>query len=153
MSKNILGLSGRIIRAMKRELDPKAFTRNQAQRIIANTTDCALIEAFKAHQNKHIRRYCDHKLGLLHVAASEAQARALEVPVVTVEVELEPAPQPAVETEAERQIKMLAGFYDETQEFVTALAHEKGGDMAAVKRSLISRKSARTRAAKASATV
>jgi len=146
MNKNTTGLSGRIVRAMKRELDPKAFTRAQAVRLIACTTDSALIEAFKGHQNKHVRRYCGHKLGLLAMATVEASVVKVELTTIP------PTVQAEIKVSEERYLADLAAQYGETVDFVSALVTEKGGDLSAAKRSLISRKSARTRAAKASAT-
>lgn len=146
MSTNTTGLSGRIVRRMKRELDPKAFTRAQATRLIANTEDKAVIAIFSGHQNKHVKRYCQHKLGLLAKATAEA-------PVVKVELTtIPPTVQAEVKVSEERYLADLAAQYGETVDFVSALVTEKGGDLSAAKRSLISRKSARTRAAKASAT-
>jgi len=42
-------------RRMKRENDPKAFTRNQALKAIANTTDEGVLQKFTKHSSPHVQ--------------------------------------------------------------------------------------------------
>lgn len=143
-------------RGNRRSFDPKAFTRAQATQIIASTTDTNLIQKFADHSNKHVRRYVFHKLGgtvevrgifsnlekLFSLGAHELR-ETYSGPIVP-----------------ETEIAELAQKYGEDPGVVTQLyssladgptddpAEEQRLTLAALKRSLISRKSARTRAAK-----
>lgn len=131
-------------RGNRRAFDPTAFTRAQATRIIANTTDPDLIGKFSEHGNKHVKRYVAHKLGAFATASA----------VAALVVEPEPMPEAVSDVSSEQidsllnDLEALATEYGEDFSAVRELHQAKGGDLAAVKRSLISRKSAKTRAAK-----
>lgn len=43
----------------------KEYTRAQACKIIAGTSDMDLIKSFSAHENKHVKAYVEHKLNKL----------------------------------------------------------------------------------------
>ena len=133
-------------RGNRRAFDPTAFTRAQATRIIANTTDPDLIGKFSEHGNKHVKRYVAHKLGAF--ATASAVTNYVEVAALVVEPE---AVSEVSSTEIDsllNDLEALATEYGEDFSAVRELHQAKGGDLAAVKRSLISRKSAKTRAAK-----
>lgn len=142
-------------RGNRRAFDSKSFTRAQAVRIIANTTDPDLIQKFSDHNNKHVRRYVFHKLGgtaeIRAIFANLGQLFRL-VLVGDEGGSLWPTQAEALEEKKLNQemseLDALAAQYGEDRAEVAKLYDAKGGDMAALRRSLISRKSARSRAAK-----
>ena len=59
--------TGSQTRRAKRNLEPNSFTRAQACKLIAGTTDLGLIESFKSHPSEGVKRYVAHKLfDLIH---------------------------------------------------------------------------------------
>ena len=100
----------------------KSYTRNQACRALAKSFEPEIIRGFLTHANKHVTRYAAHKL--------EALSRPTE----------ESCPEPAI---------ARPDTYGETLETVEGILAAKGNDLGACKRSLISRKSARTKKASA----
>lgn len=57
------GMSGSQRRTLKREFDPRAFSRRAADQVITATTDIALIEKFaEQHPNKHVKRHAKHRV-------------------------------------------------------------------------------------------
>ena len=59
-------LTGSQRRGQRRGLNPAAFTRAEACAFIAGTDDQEAIERFSKHGNGRVRRYVEHKLGLLN---------------------------------------------------------------------------------------
>jgi len=59
-------------RKAKQAGDVSAYTRKEAQAMIAGTDDAELIARFEAHPNGHIKRYAEHKLAKLVVNEAAA---------------------------------------------------------------------------------
>lgn len=149
MSNN--GLCGSATRALKREMNPSAFTRAQALRFLSECDDPSVRKVFEGHQNKHVKR-----------AAARPFQGWSEVPNPAVREQTDAMPQGPLNQEIHKvpfnsvlnALEMLATAYGEELATVEEIHDQKllafGADeaIAATKRSLISRKSARSAKAK-----
>lgn len=109
------GMSGSQRRTLKREFDPRAFSRRAADQVITATTDIALIEKFaEQHPNKHVKRHAKHRVEKLKAGTVTADAvvDAVADAVISEVAQSIPEPVAAVtnETEPSEFDRLVARF-------------------------------------------
>jgi hypothetical protein len=144
------------------------FTNGAAKRTIARMVAASNLDgirAFQAHSSERVRRLAKVALGrVAHVAAPTSERAPIAAPIAALKrtfgapadapadsiamviAETIAADPPAVAAMPD-PLEVLADTFGENLSDVRRIFAEKGEDMAATKRSLVSRKSARTRAA------
>lgn len=130
--------AGNIARARRRSLDPRGYTRAQALRKLGSLTEPEQIASFAEHPNKHVRRFVAVKVGR---SVIQFLGNVCDLPNRI------PFQESKIWEEFSERGKALAEAYGETVESVREIFLAVQGDVAGLKRRLISRKAARTRKA------
>lgn len=68
-------LTGAQKRAAKKQMDPNAFTRIEAQRVIATSDDIEVISIFTKHRNSHVKKYAEFKVAQIQRGQEELRAK------------------------------------------------------------------------------